>query len=119
MLKNFDMDILDANSGIIAFAKSAWRDRSRSDALEHTGLMSTIGLKEDAKGYDYPLEGGQSPMHFKIDAVESERGNIDDITIIFSLDNYDAGFKYNRKENIYYKSLAGAPHIDRETEIQI
>jgi hypothetical protein len=81
--------------------------------------MSTTGLKEDAENYGYPLEGGQSPLQFKIDAVDSERGNIDDITIVFSKDNYDAGFKYNREENVYYKTLAGAPHLDNETGIQI
>lgn len=119
VIRNLDMDVLDGNSEIIAYAKSAWRERERSDALEHTGVMSTTGLKEDAEGYGYSLEGGQSPLQFKIDAVESDRGNIEEIIVDFSYDSYIAGFSYNREENIYYKSLAGAPHLDNETGIQI
>lgn len=119
VVRNLDMDVLDGNSDVIAYANSAWRERDRSDALEHTGVMSTTGLKEDAVGYGYSLEGGQSPFQFKIDAVESERGNIGEITVDFSYDSYIAGFTYNKEENIYYKSLAGQPHLDNETGIPI
>ena len=82
--------------------------------------MSTIKLKEDAENLGYSLEGGQSPLRFKIDAVDSERGDINNIAIDFSDQNaYKSNFEYNKEENVYYKYLAGDAHTDYETGKQI
>ena len=114
-----DLSVLgdqSGNSSITAKA-SHWRDSSRSSP--HNGYMSTLQLKEDAQRVGYSLEGGQSPLEFKIDAVNSERGNISDIIIDFSYDQYKVDFKYNKDKNNYSKLLAGVPHTDRETGEQI
>ncbi|GAH06733.1 unnamed protein product, partial [marine sediment metagenome] len=104
------------NSSITAKA-SHWRDNSRS--APHNGYMSTFQLKEDAERAGYSIEGGNSPIRFKIDAVDSEKGNISNITIDFSYEQYKVDFIYKRDENNYLKLLAGSPHTDRETGEQI
>lgn len=106
---------LPAVSSIVANTSSGWRDYSRSNITEHTAFMSTIKLKEEAADYGYSLEGGQSPLRFKIDAVDSERGDISNININFSYDTYRVDFEYNRENNNYLKFTGGAPHTDYET----
>lgn len=126
VIEDLGLDVLtplgdqSGNSTIVANTSSGWRDTSRSNITEHTAFMSTIKLKEDAEELGYPLEGGQSPLRFKIDAVDSERGNINNIAINFSDQNaYKTNFEYNKEENTYYKYLAGSPHTDYETGKQI
>lgn len=126
VIENLGLDVLtplgdqSGNSTIVANTSSGWREPSRSNITEHTAFMSTIKLKEDAEKLEYPLEGGQSPLRFKIDAVDSERGNINNIAINFSDQNaYKTNFEYNKEENTYYKYLAGSPHNDYETGKQI
>lgn len=119
-IKNMDMDVLDANStAYVNYTSAGWRDRTRSNVLEHTAFIDTEGIREDASKYGYSLEGGQSPMAFKIDAPESERGSISDITVDFSSEFYVAGFVYDKSTNEYLKSIAGEPHSDFETGQQI
>lgn len=119
VIRSLDIDVLDGNSEVIAYTDSGWRDYSRSDITEHTAFMSTLKLKEDAAEYGYSLEGGQSPLRFKIDAVDSERGDISDINIVFSYDNFSVDFEYNRENNNYLKFTGGSPHTDYETGEQI
>ncbi len=119
-IKNMDMDVLDANStAYVNYTSAGWRDPSRNESLEHTAFIDTYGIKEDAEKYGYSLEGGQSPMAFKIDAPEAERGSINDIEVNFSSESYLAGFAYDKDTNKYLKSLAGQPHVDYETNKQI
>ena len=119
-IMNLDMDVLDANSdAYVPYTNSGWRDKSRSDVTEHTTFMSTIGIKEDAEEFGYSLEGGQSPLNFKIDAVESERGSISDIVVDFSQNKYRVDFKFDSELNKYFKSTAGEPHIDFESKDQL
>ncbi len=120
VIMNLDMDVLDANSdAYVPYTNSGWRDKSRSDVTEHTAFMSTIGIKEDAEEFGYSLEGGQSPLNFKLDAVESERGNISDIVVDFSQNKYKVGFIFDSELNKYFKSTAGEPHIDFESKEQL
>jgi len=120
VLKTMDLDLLDANSdAYVPYTNAGWRDPSRSNVLEHTAFIDIAGIKEDAESHGYSLDGGQSPMKFKLDAAESERGNISDIEVNFSHDNYKAGFDYDPSSNTYFKTLAGAPHNDFETGRQI
>ena len=120
VIKNMDMDVLDANSdAYVPYTNSGWRDKSRSNVTEHTAFMSTMGIKEDADEFGYSLEGGQSPMNFKLDAVDSERGSITDIIVDFSQNTYRVDFEYDSGMNKYLKSTAGAPHIDYESKEQL
>ncbi len=93
------------------------RDNTRK--APHNAYILLPKIKELAEEYNYSLEGGQSPLEFKIDAANSERGNISNVTIDFSYDQYKVDFTYNKDRNNYSKLLAGAPHTDRETGEQI
>ncbi|HEY4696148.1 MAG TPA: DUF3048 domain-containing protein [Candidatus Hydromicrobium sp.] len=126
VIEDLGLDVLtplgdqSGNSNIVANISSGWRDNSRSNITEHTAFMSTIKLKEDAENLGYSLEGGQSPLRFKIDAVDSEKGDTNNIAIDFSDQNaYKTNFEYNKEENVYYKYLAGVAHTDYETGRQI
>lgn len=119
IIESMDMDVLDGNSEVLAYAPSGWRDSSRHSSLEHTACMSTVKLKEDAENYGYSLEGGLSPFRFKLDSVQSDRGNISNITVDFSTNQFKIDFEYDIDNNNYIKYLAGSPHKDRETGEQI
>jgi len=118
-LKLMHMDLLDGNSdAYVPYTDSGWRDYSRIEPGEdtaHTAFMSTVKIKEDAVKHGYSLDGGQSPLRFKADAVESERGDVSDITIDFSDNRFKVDFKYNENENNYQRYLAGSLHTDHET----
>ena len=119
-IKTMDMDVLDANQmGVVPSTDSGWRDYNRSSVTEHTAFMSTAGIKEDASGYGYSLEGGQSPLRFKIDAVDSEKGDISNVSIDFSSETYKVDFAYDAESNEYLKYTAGSPHTDFDTGKQI
>lgn len=119
-IKNMDMDVLDANStAYVNYTSAGWRDPSRNETLEHTAFIDTYGIREDAAKFGYSLEGGQSPMAFKLDAPDSQRGNITDISVNFSSQSYLAGFAYDKNTNKYMKSVAGEAHVDYETGQQI
>jgi hypothetical protein len=119
VIRNLDIDVLDGNSEVIAYADSGWRDYTRSDITEHTAFMSTAALKEDAIDLGYSLDGGQSPLRFKADAGDSDRGDVTDITINFSSEIYKAYFEYDKVNNNYIKYVGGQPHTDYETGAQI
>ncbi|MFO7928663.1 MAG: DUF3048 domain-containing protein [Candidatus Humimicrobiaceae bacterium] len=122
IIENMDMDLLSVlgdqsgNSSITAQA-SHWRDSSRE--APHNGYMSTLQLKEDAKRLGYSLEDGQSPFIFKLDAPNSERGNIENVTVDFSYENYQCDYEYAKESNTYLRFLGGVPHKDRETGEQL
>ena len=120
VIKALDMDVLDGNEmGQVTDTSTGWREPTRSDAFEHTAFMSTEALKEDAVKNGYSIEGGQSPLKFKEDAAESDRGDISGITIDFSKKTYEAYFEYDEENNDYFKYVGGSPHLDFETESQI
>lgn len=119
-IKTMDMDVLDANStAYVNHTTAGWREPTRSNALEHTAFIDTYGIKEDAQLYGYSLQGGQSPMQFKVDAPYQERGEIDQVTVDFSHDQYQAQFVYDIDSNQYLKFLAQEPHTDYETGEQL
>lgn len=93
------------------------RDSSR--VAPHNAYMFTPRIKELASKQGYSLEGGQSSFHFKLDAPESDRGDIKEITIDYSIPDYKSLFEYNSKDNNYLKSVAGSPSDDRESGKQI
>ena len=107
-------NFLDPGSGE---GKDAIRDTSRS--APHNAYVRIPRMKEIALEQGYSLEGGQSPLNFKEDAPESERGNIDNIVIDFSTPGFKVELEYDITTNTYLRSCGGAPSTDRETGEQI
>jgi len=99
--------------------KDAIRDTSRDVAFEHTAYVRLPRMKEIASEQGYKLEGGLSSFHFKLDAPESDRGDISKITLDFSIPQYKSLFEYDNKNNNYVRSVAGSPSTDRESGEQI
>jgi hypothetical protein len=97
--------------------KDAIRDTTRK--APHNAYVRIPRMKEIAQEFGYSIEGGQSPLHFKEDASESDRGNIDYVTIDFSSDSYRADFSYDPQSNTYYRFVGGKENLDRETGEQI
>ena len=93
------------------------RDPSR--VSPHNAYTFTPRIKELAKKLGYSLEGGQSPLLFKLDASGLERGEISKVTVDFSGPEYKAEFNYDSESNTYARSVAGSPSIDRESGKQI
>ncbi|MCL4378613.1 MAG: DUF3048 domain-containing protein [Actinobacteria bacterium] len=93
------------------------RDSTR--VAPHNAYMFTPRIKELAKKAGYSLDGGQSPLTFKEDAAETDRGNISKVTVDFSSPQFKAEFDYNSNTNTYLKSVAGSPSMDRESGKQI
>ena len=85
----------------------------------HNAYTFTPRIKELAEKLGYSLEGGQSPLAFKLDASGLERGEISKVTVDFSGPQYKAEFKYDSESNTYTRSVAGSPSIDRESGKQI
>ena len=101
-----------------------WRDWNRSSIQEHTAFMSVAQLKEKARQLGYPLEGNGLPFSYKMDAPESERGNISNIHIDFSTHAYaprgfDLNYIYNKSGNYYLRYMGGNAHLDYNTGQQI
>jgi hypothetical protein len=93
------------------------RDASR--VSPHNAYTFTPRIKELAEKLGYSLEGGQSPLLFKLDASVLERGDISKITVDFSGPQYITEFIYDSESNTYSRSVAGSPSIDRESGKQI
>jgi hypothetical protein len=93
------------------------RDPSR--VSPHNAYTFTPRIKELAAKLGYSLEGGQSPLLFKLDASVLERGDISKITVDFSGPQYITEFNYDNESNTYVRSVAGSPSIDRESGNQI
>ncbi len=119
-LGDMSIDLLDAHSKLhVPYTRAGWRELSRSDTVWHTAFIDTQGIKRDGESAGYSLYGGQSAMMFKEDAPEDLRGELENITIDFSSENYKASFTYDMATNKYLRSMAGQPHIDYETGEQI
>ena len=95
------------------------RDTSRGLASEHTAYMKTIELRQAAIDLGYDLDGGKSPLKFKKDASEDERGEEDTIIINFSRPPYQAKYVYDKETNSYIKYVGEAPHKDRISGKQV
>lgn len=120
IIASMDMDIFDAhNRSYVPHTSAGWRDPSRNTTIEHTAFIDTYGIKKDSERIGYSLEGGQSPLLFKVDADASNRGDISEITVNFSSQSFKAGFTYEEGTNKYLRSMAGEPHVDFETGQQI
>ena len=96
-----------------------WRDTSRGLDSEHTAYTKTTDLRQAAKDLGYDLEGGKSPLKFKADALEDERGEEDIIIIDITRPPYQAKYVYNKETNSYTKYVGGVLHTDRKSGKQI
>src|SRR4030043_2299364 len=101
-----------------------WRDWNRSSIQEHTAFMSVAKLKEKALQLGYPLEGNGIPFSYKMDAPESDRGNISNIHIDFSTHafaprGFDLNYIYSRSGNYYLRNMGGRALIVYNTGQQI
>jgi hypothetical protein len=97
-----------------------WRDKSRSKAIEHTALTSTVKIKEKAQAVGYPLDGNGIPFNYKGDADEASRGGVNNVFIDFGTPAYspkgfNVNFKYDRASNSYLRYQGGKAHVDHET----
>jgi hypothetical protein len=126
LIENMDIDVLTplgdgtGASSIVANitdGKDAWRDTSR--VAPHNAYSSTEKLTAAAKDNGYSLQGGQSPLNFKLDAADDKKGSTVDIKIDFSTETFASSFKYDKTSNKYLKSTGGQPNIDRESNEQL
>ncbi|MBI2590081.1 DUF3048 domain-containing protein [Candidatus Berkelbacteria bacterium] len=88
-------------------------------AVEHTLFTSSAKLYEFAKEKEVKLESEFTPLKFADDIASEQRAATATLAIDFSTPSYKAEWVYEREENIYKRSLAGAAHIDRVTGDQI
>ena len=126
LIQNMDMDVLTplgdgtGASSIIANiseGKDAWRDSSR--VAPNNAYSSTEKLAAAAENNGYSLQGGQSPLNFKLDATDDKKGSTGSIKIDFSVEAFASDFKYDKSSNKYLKSTGGKPSIDRESNEQL
>ncbi|MCE5330396.1 DUF3048 domain-containing protein [bacterium] len=126
LIENMDMDVLtplgdgtgaSSIQANISDGKDAWRDSSR--VAPHNAYSSTEKLTEAAETNGYSLEGGQSPLNFKLDAVDDKIGTTENIKIDFSTATFASDFEYDKSKNKYLKSIGGNPNIDRESNEQL
>ncbi|MHB1377632.1 MAG: DUF3048 domain-containing protein [Candidatus Humimicrobiaceae bacterium] len=126
LIQNMDMDVLtplgdgtgaSSIAANISDGKDAWRDSSR--VAPHNAYSSTEKLAAAAENNGYTLQGGQSPLNFKLDAADDKKGSTGSIKIDFSVETFASDFKYDKSSNKYLKSTGGQPSIDRESNEQL
>ena len=126
LIQNMDMDVLtplgdgtgaSSITANISDGKDAWRDSSR--VAPHNAYSSTEKLTAAAENNGYSLQGGQSPLNFKLDAADDKKGTTGSIKIDFSTATFASDFKYDKSSNKYLKSIAGKPNLDRESNEQL
>ena len=126
LIENMDIDVLTPlgdGTGVssitanISDGKDAWRDSSR--VAPHNAYSSTEKLAAAAENNGYSLQGGQSPLNFKLDAAEDKKGSTESIKIDFSTATFASDFEYDKSSNKYLKSIGGNPNIDRGTNEQL
>ena len=126
LIENMDMDVLtplgdgtgaSSITANMSDGKDAWRDSSR--VAPHNAYSSTEKLIAAAENNGYSLQGGQSPLNFKLDATEDKKGTTSSIKIDFSTATFASDFQYDKGSNKYLKSIGGNPNIDRESNEQL
>jgi len=126
LIQNMDIDVLtplgdgtgaSSITANISDGKDAWRDSSR--VAPHNAYSSTAKLNAAAENNGYSLQGGQSPLNFKLDASDDKKGTTTDIKIDFSVQTFASDFKFDKSSNKYLKSTGGSPSMDRESNTQL
>lgn len=88
-------------------------------ATEHTLFTTTQNLYDFATAKEVSLEADFDAFKFKDEASKADRGDTKRVTVPFSTETYQADWDYDSEANVYSRSLAGQPHIDRVTSNQI
>jgi len=109
--------ILDLDE--FAYSSAFWREESTGLALEHTGYTSTEKLRAQAAKNNYPTTNSFAVYKFKDDAELATRPEAEKITVDFSGANYKVVYNYDKTTNLYKRSIAGKPHLDKITKDQI
>lgn len=96
------------------------RDFSRGVALEHTMYSSTEKLlNAGISKYKLSNKGDFGRWKFKDDQKIENRPETQTVSVSVSDSLYDVVWKYNKADNLYYRSMAGSKHIDANTQNQI
>lgn len=106
--------ILDLDE--FAYSSAFWREASTGLALEHTGYTSTVKLRDQATKNNYPTTNSFAVYKFKDDADLTIRPESQKITVNFSGANYKVTYDYDKATNLYKRSIAGKPHLDKITK---
>lgn len=91
------------------------REPQAGIASEHTLFTSTEQLYRLAGDKDAKLTADITPWKFVDDPALEKRGGEATVSINFSTNTYTAEWTYDRTENTYLRSMAGAAHVDRLT----
>lgn len=110
----YNQDLLGAAS----YAKRIPHDGVDS---EHTLYSDTTSLYKLAQDRKYPSSSTIDQFIYKDDATATERATSTQksITINFSSETYAVTWTYDPETNLYLRSLAGKPHIDKATNEQL
>lgn len=102
-------DLNQFNYGTRAF----WRE-AENKAIEHTMYTNTNKLRDIAKDNGWETSTSDfTSLSFKDDASLDQRGDINKINVAFSGPLYSTSWAYDKENNIYKRSMAGAEHKDR------
>ena len=97
-----------------------WREPEAGKAVEHTMFTSTDKLYDVAFNQKHwPANGDYTALKFKEPLEKTLRGLGQKIQINFSSAEYNVSWTYDLETNTYLRSMAGAPHKDRDTGKQL
>lgn len=106
------------------YPSAYWREKGLNVSSEHTMFASIPKLYDQAATDKYATSNDFAVFQFKDDPKPEspEYAAIPDsqtISIDYGNANYNVVFTYDKSTNSYKRSLAGTPHLDRETKEQI
>lgn len=109
------------NQDLLGAASYAKRIPHDGVASEHTLYSDTASLYKLAQDRKYPSSTTVDQFIYKDDLTSSERATSTQksVTINFSSESYLVTWTYDPETNLYLRSLAGKPHIDKATNEQI
>lgn len=96
-----------------------FREPKAGVASEHTLFTTSDKLWEFADEKGASLVADFTPMAFTDEAPLERRPQDANVTVDYSTNTYKAEWLYNRDENRYLRTMAGAPHKDAVTGDQI
>lgn len=89
-----------------------WRVPQTGKATEHTMYTDTDKLWNIASDNKWSITSSFDSYAFKTDSPEAQRPESQDVSINFSTATYEVTWKYNKKDNLYYREMAGVAHKD-------
>jgi len=109
------------NEDLLGAASYAKRIPHDGVASEHTLYSDTESLYKLAQDRKYPSSATLNQFTYKDDVTSTERATSTQksITIKFSSESYTVTWTYDPETNMYLRSLAGKPHIDKSTNEQL